>query len=95
MSRNSQDASRNRRAPSRSEIRTAGFLAYKITRGADAEGERVMAAPVGSDLEDGPLRWQPRCSDAGEPLYPQRDDLALVVVDNNGDFWLLEWWPYA
>jgi len=70
-----------------------------ITTGAVSVTDDVFAAPVGSDLEDGPCRWSPRVgkNDDGDPIvrYPQEGDTALVTEDDNGNYWILEWTPYG
>jgi hypothetical protein len=41
----------------------------------------------------GPVVWQPRVDDAGEPVYPQQGDPALIAESRTGEVWVLAWRP--
>ena len=45
-------------------------------------------------LDGGEMRWEncrwPTRSDA---LYPTRGDECLLALDDNNEFWIVEWWP--
>lgn len=80
-----------------------------ITKAPNSVNGEMFAAPIGSSLEDGPLLgWRPRVvpnpdeNETDDPNYspfilrfPERDDLALVTEDDDGNYWCLEWIPNA
>jgi hypothetical protein len=41
----------------------------------------------------GPVRWQPRVDDQGDPVYPTAGDPAVVAEMPSGDVWVLAWAP--
>jgi hypothetical protein len=42
----------------------------------------------------GPCPWTPRPTDGGIDL-PSRGDRCLVALDDNGNPWVIGWWPYG
>jgi hypothetical protein len=43
----------------------------------------------------GPCRWAPRVTDGGSAQFPDEGDKALVVKSDDGEYWILQWWPYS
>lgn len=41
------------------------------------------------------VRWSPRVEEDGTVIMPTRGDKALVILSDEGDPWIVEWWPYA
>lgn len=59
---------------------TAGSLADKV---------RVLVPGFdGGETAHGPCPWMPR----GEDL-PTRGDTAIVAIDDEGNEWIVGWWP--
>lgn len=61
--------------------------------------ERVMVNIPSLDpsgqLEWGPCPWSPRIHDASNFAMPSAGDLALVLMTEEGEPWIVEWWPYG
>lgn len=67
---------------------------------ANDPGDRLRAAPRDNlSLADPVEGWEPRVEPgpAGSVLirYPERGDRCAVTEDNNGNYWVLGWNPYA
>lgn len=70
------------------------------TEGVNASDDDVYAVQEGfsRDLEEGPCRWSPRVEVVGGNLqirYPERGDRALLIMSDDNEPWIVEWWPYA
>lgn len=88
------DDSPEYKTPSPSKDRP--FLAI-INTNAFADGDDVyvrIPAIDGGETQWGPVRWSPRPSDSG-PLFPSKNDEALVQYDDAHNMWMYLWWPYA
>lgn len=74
-----------------------GCWAAQIANDVDTSGDdlyvRIRAIDAG-EKRWGPCRWAPQIDDDGDVIYPQEDNEALVVKDNEGEYWVLMWWQY-
>lgn len=52
---------------------------------------QVVIPGLSPELRIGPCRWMPRGSVI---TMPARGDDCLVVFDNNGEPWVICWWPF-
>jgi hypothetical protein len=58
--------------------------------------EAVFAIVPGfaDDLRYGPCPWEPRLVDDHEYGTPSTGDRALVAISDEGEAWVVAWWPY-
>jgi hypothetical protein len=63
-----------------------------------SEDEPVFVLIEGKDEKVhrfGPCPWQPRISEANVYTAPSRGDRALVAESDEGEWWVIMWWPYG
>lgn len=67
-----------------------------VSNPADAtEGVMVVIPSFSPILEHGPCPWSPRIIDGSNYGIPTKGDRALVVISEEKEPWIVEWWPYA
>jgi hypothetical protein len=59
------------------------------------EGVKVIIEAMDGNRHFGPIPWMSRNDDAGNPVYPQRGNRALVTFSNEHEAWVIAWWPYG
>src|SRR5688572_6170827 len=58
------------------------------------EGAFVIIPNFDPNLKWGPCPWSPRIVSAAEYGTPTQGDRALVMISDEKEPWILEWWPY-
>lgn len=78
------------RGSARGSQRVGAYRAQIATSPADLGTKLYVTIPnFDPKLRFGPCRWMPR----GATL-PTRGDQALVEFDDNGEAWVVAWWPF-
>lgn len=54
----------------------------------------VVIPSFDPELRFGPCPWSPMIASGDEYLTPSRGDRALVSVTEEGEAWVVAWWPY-
>lgn len=72
------------------------FFEAVITETATALSETIGAQELhGNEFFHPDCRWSPRLDTEGAVLLPEKGDRALVAIDDAGNEWIVEWWPYG
>jgi hypothetical protein len=69
---------------------------FATTPEVESETVDVVVPSLSPTNRIGPCFWQPRVVDiAGEAtvVLPSRNDRCLVAFDQDGDSWVVMWWP--
>lgn len=79
------------RAPALAAIGHRAFQGA-VAVGATDMGQRIyITVPAISDHRLGPCRWQAR----DDTSHPARGDICLVEFDDQGEPWVVAWWPFT
>lgn len=69
-----------------------------VTRNIETIEDEMFVRALDSRVEEGPCRWSPRVQpDGGSGLelrFPVRGDRVAYCETDEGQLWVLEWWPY-
>lgn len=77
---------------------TPHLWAGKISNDVFSAGEDLYVTIPGIDVgrsKYGPCRWNPQINDSASVTYPSEGDDALVTKDDDGEYWVIQWWQYG